>query len=70
MSYPTRHIAMDVHRFSVFVWTGENDSNTLPVDYFKRRLKGISVLKSKGILVERTLVVCFSTVADWSRLGI
>ena len=42
------------HRFSVFKWKGENDSNTLRSDsYFLKTEKKISVLKNILLRVDR-----------------
>ena len=41
------------HRFSVFMWTGENDSNTLRVDgYFSENGKKKSVFKNIRIRMD------------------
>ena len=47
--------AIVFRRFSVFVWTGENDSNTLRVDayFFENGGKKLSVFKNIPILVDR-----------------
>ena len=46
---PSGWILSYFHRFSVFMWTGEKDSNTLRWDtYFLKTEKKISVLKISG----------------------
>ena len=49
------------HRFSVFVWTGENDSNTLSADacfFFKKRRKKSQFSKISGYVWTSLIVRC------------
>ena len=40
------------HRFGIFVWTGENDSNALCVDAFLKTEEKISVFKNIRVCVD------------------
>ena len=54
--------AIVFRRFSVFLWTGENDSNTLRVDayFFANGGEKLSAFKNIRILVDGALRVKFT----------
>ena len=58
------------HRFSVFVWTGENDSNTLRVDayFFENGEKKSPFLRVDGALVKRESESCYCKYESFEKL--
>ena len=58
------------HRFSVFVWTSENDSNTLRVDayFFENGEKKSPFSRVDGALVKRESESCYCKYESFEKL--
>ena len=58
------------HRFSVFVWTGENDSNTLRVDayFFENGEKKSPFSRVDGASVKRESESCYCKYESFEKL--